>query len=111
MPDMNENRETQQEWIGIKSECVTRSKEQMEIEFLKKEVEVLKKRVDYFYNEIRPYIQIANCKRKYAEVNNNGNVVNCYKNHPRSCCCYNETVSPDDRFDVTEKGKEYLSSH
>ena len=33
---------------------------------LEKEIEILKKRVDYFYEEIRPYIVIDRCKYKHV---------------------------------------------
>ena len=33
---------------------------------LEKEIEILKKRVDYFYEEIIPYIVIDRCKYKHA---------------------------------------------
>ena len=36
------------------------------IDKLEKEIEILKKRVDYFYEEIRPYIVIDRCKYKHV---------------------------------------------
>ena len=38
------------------------TEQDIKIERLEKEVEILKKRVDYFYEEIRPYI--TECERK-----------------------------------------------
>ena len=65
------------------------------IEHLEKEVEVLKKRVNYFYNEIRPILQKVNCKSKHAEVDSNGRPIACYQNHPCMGCYYYKEADDD----------------
>ena len=68
------------------------TEQEARIEQLEMEVEILKKRVDFFYNEIRPTLQRESCKHKYVEVDNNGQPVSCYLNHPcTSCEYYKET--------------------
>ena len=43
-----------------------KSEQDVRIDKLEKEIEILKKRVDYFYEEIRPYIVIDRCKYKHV---------------------------------------------
>ena len=64
------------------------TEQEARIEQLEKEVEILKKRVDFFYNEIRPTLQRERCKHKYVEVDNNGQSVSCYLNDPCTSCEY-----------------------
>ena len=55
---------------------------------LEKEIEILKKRVDYFYEEIRPYIVIDRCKYKHvvADEKSNGHI--CYEKQDCFNCEY-----------------------
>lgn len=55
---------------------------------LEKEIEILKKRVDYFYEEIRPYIVIDRCKYKHvvADEKSNGHI--CYEKQDCFKCEY-----------------------
>ena len=59
---------------------------QEHFERLEKEIEVLNKRVDYFYNVIKPYLIRENCKRKYSVMTNRGNVELCYIERSCSDC-------------------------
>ncbi len=60
--------------------------EKEHFERLEKEIEVLKKRVDYFYNEIRPYLIRENCKRKYSVMTKSGGAEMCYIERSCSNC-------------------------
>ena len=58
------------------------------IEHLEKEVEILKKRVDFFYNEIRPALQKNKCKYKHAVIDYNGAVKTCFDVYECQSCAY-----------------------
>lgn len=58
------------------------------IEQLEKEVELLKKRVDYFYEEIRPYIMTKKCKHKYFVLDEKWNSHACYEKKDCLVCEY-----------------------
>ena len=65
--------------------------EEERIEQLEKEVEILKKRVDFFYNEIRPEIKREMCQNKHYEADKNGKAIYCSLNHScRDCPSYKE---------------------
>lgn len=68
------------------------TEQEARIEQLEKEVEILKKRVDFFYNEIRPTLQRENCQLKHYVVDEDGQPVECYLKYPcTSCEYYKET--------------------
>lgn len=67
------------------------TEQEVKIEKLEKEVEILKKRVDFFYNEIRPMIRRENCHLKHCVLDDNGQAVACYSKYQcTSCEYYNE---------------------
>ena len=55
------------------------TEQEARIEQLEKEVEIIKKRLDYFFETIRPDIIRNNCRNKFvvADDNNHGRV--CYE--------------------------------
>ena len=55
---------------------------------LEKEIEILKKRVDYFYEEIRPYIVIDRCKYKHVVSDEKGLGHACYEKQSCLDCEY-----------------------
>lgn len=55
---------------------------------LEKEIEILKKRVDYFYEEIRPYIVIDRCKYKHVVSDEKSNCHICYEKQDCFNCEY-----------------------
>lgn len=68
------------------------TEQEARIEQLEKEVEILKKRVDFFYNEIRPTLRRENCQFKHFVVDDDGQSVACYSKYPcTSCEYYKET--------------------
>ena len=64
------------------------SEQDVRIDKLEKEIEILKKRVDYFYEEIRPYIVIDRCKYKHvvSDEKRNGHI--CYEKQDCFNCEY-----------------------
>lgn len=60
--------------------------DQEHFERLEKEIEVLKKRVDYFYNEIRPYLARESCKCKHSVMTKSGGAEMCYIEQSCSNC-------------------------
>lgn len=60
--------------------------DQEHFERLEKEIEVLKKRVDYFYNVIKPYLIRENCKRKHSVMTKRGDAEMCYIEQSCSDC-------------------------
>lgn len=64
------------------------------IEHLEKEVEVLKKRVDYFYEKLRPLMLKENCNRKYKIADNAG-PINCYEKYDCKNCFYTREGDDD----------------
>ena len=68
------------------------TEQEARIEQLEKEVEILKKRVDFFYNEIRPTLRQESCQLKHYVVDDYGQPVACYSKYPcTSCEYYKET--------------------
>lgn len=64
------------------------TEKEMKIKKLEKEVEILKKRVDFFYNEIRPMIRLENCQHKHFLLDDNGQAVACYSKYQCTSCEY-----------------------
>lgn len=64
------------------------SEQEVRIEKLEKEIEILKKRVDYFYEEIRPDIVIARCKYKHVVADEKRNAHICYEKQDCFKCEY-----------------------
>ena len=64
------------------------TEQEVRIEQLEKEVGILKKRVDFFYNEIRPNIKREMCQNKHYEADKNGMAIYCYLNHSCIDCLY-----------------------
>lgn len=64
------------------------SEQEVRIEKLEKEIEILKKRVDYFYEEIRPYIVIDRCKYKHVVSDEKGLGHACYEKQSCLDCEY-----------------------
>ena len=64
------------------------SEQEVRIEKLEKEIEILKKRVDYFYEEIRPYIVIDRCKYKHVVSDEKSNGHICYEKQDCFNCEY-----------------------
>jgi Fe-S cluster biogenesis protein NfuA len=60
--------------------------DQEHFERLEKEIEVLKKRVDYFYNEIKPYLMRDSCKHKHFVMTKSGGAEICYIGQSCSNC-------------------------
>lgn len=58
------------------------------IEQLEKEVEILKKRVDYFYEEIRPILMKDKCRHKYMVADKKGFAYACYEKQGCINCEY-----------------------
>ena len=71
------------------------SEQEVRIEKLEKEIEILKKRVDYFYEEIRPYIVINRCKYKHAVSDEKSNGHICYEMQDCFNCEYLQNSSKD----------------
>ena len=66
------------------------SEQEVRIEKLEKEIEILKKRVDYFYEEIRPDIMKAyKCKHKYVVADEKGFAHACYEKQGCLGCKHN----------------------
>ena len=64
------------------------TEQEIKIEQLENEVEILKKRVDFFYNEIKPIIRRENCHLKHCVLDDNGQAVACYSKYPCISCEY-----------------------
>lgn len=64
------------------------TEQEIRIEQLEKEVEILKKRVDYFYEEIRPVVIKNKCKHKYVVADENGYGHACYEKQDCVNCKY-----------------------
>lgn len=64
------------------------TEQEVRIERLEKEIEILKKRVDYFYEEIRPNIMRNKCKHKYVVADEKGNGHVCYEKQDCVNCKY-----------------------
>ena len=69
------------------------SEQEVRIEKLEKEIEILKKRVDYFYEEIRPYIVIDICKYKHVVADEKSNSHICYEKQDCFNCEYLQNSS------------------
>ena len=66
------------------------NEQEVRIEKLEKEIEILKKRVDYFYEEIRPEIIRNKCKHKYVVADEKGYGYICYEKQGCLGCKHNK---------------------
>jgi hypothetical protein len=64
------------------------TEQEVRIEQLEKEIRILKKRVDYFYEIIRPDIMRNECKHKYVVADEKGNGHVCYEKQDCIYCKY-----------------------
>lgn len=66
------------------------NEQEVRIEQLEKEIEILKKRVDYFYEVIRPEIMRNKCKHKYVVADEKGYGHTCYEKQGCLSCKHNK---------------------
>lgn len=69
-------------------EDINKMTDQERIEQLEKEVKILTKRVDFFYNEIRPALQKDKCKYRHAVVVKYGMAKSCFDVYNCQDCDY-----------------------